>query len=403
MPEDLITSLGITNSTYIGDLKAAESFLSGEIVKEGEELEKLPLDANGKPIPPKKPASKEPIEEEKKPKEVPLKKEGFDYFEDGGGDGENKKPIVEKKEPIKGEEEEKEVNPILAVSKQLYESGVLSVAEGEDVPEIQDAETLLLKFQQEGEKKATAWLDGFLERFGDDYKDMFTAVFINGVAPADYLPIYSRMQDFNSLDMKDENAQEAVAREYYRRQDYSPEIINKKITKLKDYGDLAEESAEMHERILAQDSQELLQLEEQKKQELQRQQLADQAYATNITKALTAKTAEKEFEGIPVNEKVKKAAFDFLNTKRYKTKDGTLLTEFDKFILDTKAPENLNKRIKIAILALNDFNLSAIEKKAVTKETNSLFRDLARNTSKTKKEALGSKSPQLDPFWDNLG
>ena len=72
-------------------------------------------------------------------------------------------------------------------------------------------------------------------------------------------------------------------------------------------------------------------------------------------------------------------------TDKYKSPSGELLTEFDRTLLDLKRPENHTKKVKVALLVKlleKDPTLSTILKTAVSKQTNQLFSEVSRLSSK---------------------
>jgi len=78
-------------------------------------------------------------------------------------------------------------------------------------------------------------------------------------------------------------------------------------------------------------------------------------------------------------------------TDKYKTNSGEKLTEFDKAILDLKRPENHAKKVKLALLLKlieKDPTLSTIQKSGISKKSEGLFNELARQkkSNSTKKE-----------------
>ena len=83
---------------------------------------------------------------------------------------------------------------------------------------------------------------------------------------------------------------------------------------------------------------------------------------------------------------------------KYKTATGETLTDFDKTILELKRPENHSTKVKIALLLKileKDPTLSTIQKSGVTKQTDKLFSEVARQTSKeaTKSASVSKAAP----------
>jgi hypothetical protein len=90
---------------------------------------------------------------------------------------------------------------------------------------------------------------------------------------------------------------------------------------------------------------------------------------------------------------------DFLLTDKYKTNSGETLTDFDKTILELKRPENHEKKVKLGLLLKileKDPTLSTIQKNGLTKKSNELFGEVARQASKS---AVKSSKPASSTSW----
>jgi hypothetical protein len=144
----------------------------------------------------------------------------------------------------------------------------------------------------------------------------------------------------------------------------------------------------------------LQQLEQQKEMQLQQQAQYKQQYAANISNVLQDKLKAKEFDGIPLNPKLAGELQDFLITDRYKTPTGEMLTEFDRTILDLKRPENHEKKVKVGLLLKileKDPTLSTIQKTGLTKKSNELFGEVARQAQKS--SVKSGKSQVRNNSW----
>ncbi len=395
-------NLGIQDSEVYGDLKSAEDFLSGsaddlkKVEDEDEEEEKK----DDKKVPAKKPLAKKKEDEE----EIDPNKLAEDFLntedeEDKEDDKEeDKKDASKSAESEDDEEKEGEVNQFEALSKELYNVGVFSQDEGEEPRIAKDANEFLELFNEEKQKGATTWLENFLSRFGEDRRDMFDAIFVSGADPKEYLSTFNEIESFENLSLTEESNQERVVRTYYKRAGLADDKIQAKIDKLKSYGDLEEEANQFHPLIVEQDKKKLSDISEKSRMEQERKEALDEEYKAGLTKVLQEKLKEKSFDGIPLDEKKARAAYDYMYSKKWKTPSGDLLTDFDRMILESKRPENAHIRTKIALLALDNFDLSKIERKAISKESNSLFSSLVQ-----KKEKKSNKMPTRsnDP-WANL-
>jgi len=364
-------NLGIMNDEVYGNIKDADAFLNdtAAVLTEAEELE----DKNKPEVKPKQEV-KPVIKEEEIDKEKLLNS----FLGAGEEDDEEEEEIVETKPKV----EETEENAFESFSKELYNLDFFTVPEGEEPVIPKSGEELLDLMNKEKQLGATIWLQNYLSKHGDDRKELFEAIFVDGVDPKDYLPVYNEVQSFENLALDNEKNQELVLRTYYKRAGWSDEKIEGKIDKLKSYSDLEDEAATVHPILVEQDKRQLESLREEKAEQNERILAQEEEYKASITKVLQEKIKEKQFDGIPLTDKDAKKAYDFLQVKKWKTPSGELLTDFDKFILESKRPENIAQRTKIALLALNNFDFSKIEKKAVAKESTTLFSSLATQKSK---------------------
>lgn len=393
---------GIVDTSAVGNMKAVESFLSDTPFPENEdELEEIDEEAERAAAvkKAKQAAAKKQAEAAKKSAEEILFEEEKEEEEGETGDDNEDAEKDKDADTTKGEGEKKtqdESNDYEILSKDLVKLGVFS-QESETEPMPKTGAEFLAKFNKEKEAGAIQWIDSFLEREGEDRRDLFEAIFINGVDPREYLPIYAQVQNFEGMDMAVEDNQQLIFREFYKRIKFPSDKIEIKLQKSKDNGDLEEESKEFHKQIVSQDKETLATMEATKADKKLADQKADVEYKQNISKILIEKLKAKEFNGIPISQDIANKAFDFLYTKKYKTADNQLLTEFDKFVLETKRPENIEKRVLLALLKLTDFDFSKIAKRAVSKESNELFTTMAQRKAKktetqTKQTSSSSKN-----------
>jgi hypothetical protein len=395
MPEYNAFNLGIEDTAVYSNLSDAEEFLSdgaAGILDTSEIKSKEVAEAEEK----KK-------EEEKKTKEAKIKAEEATKLsvEDEVNEflGEDEEPpVVVKGASVKKEEESDA--PFEVISKQLFELGIFTNDEEGDPVLPSTPEEFADRFRQQAQTSATTWLDNYLEKFGEDRRRLFDDIFINGVEPKEYLSTYNNIESLAGVDLEDENIQERVVRNYYEQAGWSADKIENKITKLKTTFDLEDEAKTVHPIILDKEKAKLDEQVAQKQEKLQQAAQADEEYKNGISKLLGEKLKQKNFDGIPLTEKEAKSAFDFLYTKKWKTANGELLTDYDKFILESKKPENVGDRIKIALLKQSGFDFSKIEKKAIGKESNLLFQGLA--TQKKAKQQQESAQAKSSSAWSTL-
>lgn len=415
--EDNSFNLGIIDSQIYGSASAAEAFLSDttpitgdpkDLIKidEEEEAAKAAIAKQGK-IDPK---TGKPFEAAPKKNPTQIADTFLNETEDEELDNENeeedeeaKKALLAKKAPTETIDNQEDgsqagkLNQFQAIAKQLYKSGVLSMDEDETEDTLKlpaTGDELLDKFNREKQRGATEWLENYLGQFGEDRRELFQAIFMDGVDPKAYLPSYNQTQNFESVDLTSKENQKDIVREYYTRAGWDKDKIEKKIAKLDDYADLEDEAKTVQPQLVTQDKQKMesMRVEKQKEREAEIQQ--DTEYKNSIQKVLQEKLKIKDFDGIPLTEKRAVQASDFMYTKKWKTPDGQLLTDFDKFILESKRPDNIAIRAKISLLALDGFDFSKIEKKAISKQSTGLFADLtmkdAKKSNTTKNDTVAN-------------
>jgi hypothetical protein len=313
-------------------------------------------------------------------------------------------PIAKAKEAAAetSEEDEEAINPFAAFSRDLFKLGGFTKDEDEDDVNINTAEEFLERFESEKKKGASEIVENFIGRFGEDYQNAFTAIFVNGVDPKDYFGTYNAIQSFSDLDLSDEGNQIAIIKQTLADQDYDPEDITTEIERLKNYGDLESVAAKHHKVLVKKEAVKLQKLEQERAAQLQQQSAYKQQYSNNVTSILQDKLKAKEFDGIPLNPKLATELQDFLITEKWKTNSGENLTDFDRTVLELKRPENHEMKVKVALLLKileKDPTLSTIQKSGVTKKTDSLFGEVARQA--TKSSVKSSKSDKPNSWWSN--
>ncbi|NBW37052.1 MAG: hypothetical protein EBR30_18910 [Cytophagia bacterium] len=197
-------------------------------------------------------------------------------------------------------------------------------------------------------------------------------------------------------DLTQENNQVSVIRQALSDQGFDKEDIDTEVERLKNYGDLENVATKHHKVLIKKEAAKLQQLEQEKQAQLQQQQAIRQQYYQNVNQVLQEKLKAKEFDGIPINPKLAGELQDFLVTDKYKTASGETLTDFDRAILELKRPENHATKVKLALLMKimeKDPTLSTIQKTGITKKSNELFGEVARQAQKSSVKSKTSSKP----------
>ena len=351
------------------------------------------------PAPAKKAATSAP-ETAPEEKEDPSKSiQDFLLGGDEDNDEEEETPAAPKKAaPVENTEDDEEEAPsqFAALSNDLFKLGVFNKDEDEEDVAISTPEEFLERFNLEKKKGAIDIVQNFIGQFGEDYQKAFDAIFVKGVDPKDYFGTYNNIQSFSELDLSQENNQVSVIKQALADQGFEQEDIDTEVERLKNYGDLETVATKHHKVLVKKEAAKLAQMEEQRQADLQKQQAFKQQYVQNVQTVLQDKLKAKEFDGIPLNPKLANELQDFLLVDKYQTSSGEKLTEFDRQILELKRPENHALKVKLGLLMKileTDPSLSTIQKRGITKKSDDLFTEVARQSSKSAVKSSKSSSP----------
>jgi|TARA_R110002126_G_scaffold2898_2_gene15978 hypothetical protein len=300
------------------------------------------------------------------------------------------------------EEGEDELSQFTALSRDLLKLGVFSQDDEEEEINISTPEEFLARFQEEKKKGAIEVVNNFIGQFGEDYQQAFEAIFVKGVNPKEYFGTYNNVVSFADMDLSQENNQVSVIKQALADQGFETEDINTEVERLKNYGDLESVATKHHKVLVKKEAQKLAQMEQKAEVELQQKQAVKNQYINNVQQVLQDKLKSKEFDGIPLNPKLANELQDFLLVDKYKTASGETLTDFDRTILELKRPENHATKVKVALLLKileKDPTLSTIQKTGVTKKSNELFGEVARQVTKAKSSTSNGSQPSKQNSW----
>jgi hypothetical protein len=277
------------------------------------------------------------------------------------------------------EDEGTDDNAFALYTRELQDLGVFS-SELDQLPSTPEEFKEL--WIEEHKRQLQSDLMSFLEdKHGEEGVKVFQDIFVKGVNPRQYLETYAEINDFSNLE-----------------QGWSADKIKKRVDKLKDYGDLEEEAKELQALLVEKKKEALEQkarLEEQKRTE----QLQYEAqYMENVAKLLAEKAKNAQIDGIPLTTKTAKETTEYLTVKKWKLPNGELLTDFDKDLLDLRLPNNLELKVKLALLLRNKLDLSNIKSVQGTVTNKTGFSKLPKPSRKQS----SNQSLDIDSFFDSL-
>lgn len=397
--------MGMGNSELLSDLLSPETSTGDpDKIKDINDPDPEPEPAKKKPA--TKPAAAASEEEEEQEEGDGLQNFllGEDDLEEPEEEEEEeeeakKKPVKAKsstEEEVEEPADEQAGTQFEALSNDLFELGVFSRGEDEEIEPITTPEAFLERFNVEKRKGAEEMVASFIGQFGQDYQDAFDAIYVQGLNPQEYFKTAGKIENFSNLDLTQETNQERVVRQALTEQGFEPEDVEAEIEKLRNYGDLESTSQRHHKVLIKKEQATLAQKTKQAQAEQAQKAQWKQQYINNVANVLQEKVKEKEFDGIPLNPKIANELQDFLLVDKWKTESGETLTDFDRYILELKRPENHANKVKVALLLKileKDPTLSTIQKSGVSKKANTLFKEVSRQVSKTpSNKTSGAKS-----------
>lgn len=292
------------------------------------------------------------------------------------------KPSPKKFEP----QPENEHSEFEEITKELVKLGIFKERDEDTLKPVKTGEAFRDRFKQEVTEKANNDIYNFImSKHGEEGMEVFDALFVKGVPIKDYLNKYVDIQNFETMDLSTEDNQKAVFREAYRRQGLAEDKIERKLQRAVDYGDLEEESKDLHEIILKQDKEENNnRLAEAQEAEAQKRAEKNQ-YMNNMNLILGQKLKDKDFDGIPVTDKVARETFDYLTTPKWRTPEGEEITDFENDLRNLQDPSNHELRVKLALLLKNKLDLTKIKARLVSQDSNEVFGRLVRKDNQIKR------------------
>lgn len=391
--------MGLGSTELLNDLMAPETAASSP--EDVTEIKNEPAPA------PAKKAAKAETEAEPEPEKKEDASKSIQDFLLGGDDEEeedDETPAPASKKTVSDdseeEEEEEGSTQFSALSNDLFKLGVFTKDDEDEDVAISTPEEFLERFNLEKKKGAIDIVQNFIGQFGEDYQQAFDAIFVKGVDPKEYFGTYNQIQSFSEMDLSQESNQVSVIKQALADQGFEPEDIDTEVERLKNYGDLETVATKHHKVLVKKEAAKLQQMEEQQQRELQKQQAFKQQYVQNVQAVLQDKLKAKEFDGIPLNPKLANELQDFLLVDRYQTSSGEKLTEFDRQILELKRPENHALKVKLGLLMKileTDPSLSTIQKRGISKKSDDLFSEVARQSSKS--SVKSGKSSSKPTSW----
>ena len=346
-------------------------------------------------------------QEQQKPDPKKEEKEEVVYSELDDDEEDTTKKPTQKEEVTSEMETASDLGEFEEISKGLFKAGIWTRDDDEDEEYFPGSEEEFIeRHHYEGQKVANNYISQVANRHGDDAADLFDAVYRSGVPVKEFVAKWQESQDFKAMDLTDESNQERVVRTAYEQQGIPADKISDKIKKLKLAEDLEDEANTWHEALVKKQDANLQRVQQESQQRLEQKKQADIQYSTAIRSTLVDKLKTQEFDGIPVNSKTADKTRDFLETKKWKLNDGTLITDYDRMVMELKNPQNIGALVKLGLLINYEpgkpigFNLDAVAKRKETKQVQDKFFDIKKNGKKVNSSVPDTNKEKIDLFAD---
>lgn len=212
--------------------------------------------------------------------------------------------------------------------------------------------------------------------------------------------LYTERQEILEHDISTEDGQVEIVKQYYKSIGKTDEWVKRHVARLKADEDLSSEAEEVKEAFQL-----------KKKEEADKRALAEQKEIKRKEEERINKITNlgSSFIKQGLSQKAAATAVDYVYKEAYKTKDGTLLTEFDKKIIDVKNnPDELLELIQF--LNNKEKYLQLKTSKEITKKTETTFKDILKNNVNKKvgsvqvgndKQQVKTKTLTLTDFLNN--
>ena len=341
--------------------------------------------------------------EQEKKEEEELLDELLDNKKPGTSEGaENKTDTTDK--------EEVELGDVQGIAQDFFNAGIWTRTKDEDgneeeLPETQ--EELIERGKWEITRTANQMVFNLLGAHGDEYREAFEAMLVNGVNPREYLTKFEEINDFKSMDLSSEYNQEKVVTAALKLNNWEEADIKDEIQKLKNNADLESTATRYHKGLVKREEAGLVKMQEESARKAEEKKQLAQLEATNIRNVLNEAAKKQDLDGVPVTREDIPKIVDFIEKKNWKMADGSLLTDQQCAILDLDRPDNHAEKVKLSAILMKAWDktshkikldFSSIEKKAVSKNEEKKFFQGYKGNNKKETVKQGKEEFSLTDF-----
>lgn len=266
-------------------------------------------------------------------------------------------------------------NGFIDAIKELREKAILDI----DTDDIEDSEEGFDKAIQETVNNR---IKKHIANLGDEAVD-FLAFIEQGGNPRDFIKTYYSENSWETFDLESENSQKAAIRESLKLAGETPEDIEDLISEFEDNGTLEKRAKSALTKLQKFEKEQKTQLIEIQKQKAEEQKQANIKYWNEFKSDLDKR---EDIKGFKVTSKVKDNLWKFMTTVD-KTSGKT---EYQKAV-----ENNQDASLLFAYLAMNNFDISKLEKQVESKAASKVA-SLLKNYQPTSKEKISGGRTKVD-------
>jgi len=341
-----------------------------------------------------------------------LNGEDFDPLEDTDSDDSEDDLPLPKKEitptpptPKEEEEEEEEEdttsddddddesdNTFEVFAKGLAQAGILDLEDEDNQVEEWNEKSFINVMEKTVDNRMWAKMEELaMETYGEAGVKLIEDIFINKVPVPQYLQMFSNEQTVENVDLSEEINQERIFRLYLAKTGMDDDEIEDQLAYARDNGRLEAYAGKYQGKLVEKMQEERLRLAQEAEVRMQDIQKREQEREELYAKTLEESVKAGDIQGYPINNSDAEELFSFVLDKPHVLPNGQRISDFE-YRLATMRQEDPKKFLAVARLVQKDLDLSPVKKKAVSEETNTIFKGLK---TKTKTSSKSGKQDDL--------
>lgn len=296
---------------------------------------------------------------------------------------------VEEEEVEESDEDESD-NPFEVFAKGLIQAGMLDLDEENGEVEWNE-QTFLSTMEETIDNRMWGRLEELAsETYGEAGVKLVEDIFINKVPIPEYLQMFNNEQAVDNVDLSDEGNQERVFRLYLAKTGMDEDEIEDQLAYARDNDRLESYANKYKGKLIEKLEAERAQLAQEAEARVADMRKKEEEREESYAKALEESVSTGDIEGYPINDSDAEELFSFVLDKPHILPNGQRISDFE-YRLATMRQEDPKKFLAVARLVQKDLDLTPVKKKAVSEETNTIFKGLK---TKTKTSSKSSKKQE---------